>query len=189
MKYSPCHPRPSSEGEGGDDEMETEGITHLDGADKEGKRDKKEAPVGVKRGRGATSGAPPTKTMQLSSEERVATASGGEKEEDGEGVGEGGEDKKKSTGKQPNRKSSTHRPRTRPLSNSDSLVPGVTTPTKTSPMTRSHSAVKKDVEIVSRPSTKKRKKGGGGCWPKRGTPSPSKVSCLPSTLIERSVCG
>ena len=126
--------------------METEGVTHqLDGADKEGKQDKKEASAGVKRGRGATSGAPPTKAMQLSSGERVATSSGGEKEEEeGEGAeeGEGGEEsegnkKEKSTGKQQSRKISTYRPRTRSLSNSDSpLAPGVTTPTKTSPMTR-----------------------------------------------------
>lgn len=165
--------------------METDTVTQLDGADKDGKRDKKETSAGVKRGRGTTSGAPSTKAMQLSSGERVATGSGGEKEEEEEEGGEeveGGEEsegskKEKSSGKQkheqPSQKFSTHRPRTRSLSNSDSpLAPGVTTPTKTSPMTRSHSAVKKDVEFVSLPSTKKRKKGGGR-WPRRETPSPS----------------
>lgn len=153
----------------------------MDGADKEGKRDRRESDkssAGVKRGRSnlSGSGAPPSKTMQLNSGERVATSSGekggtaeGEEEEE-EGEGEK-KDKSLKQKQEPARKLSTHRPRTRSLSNSDSPVAGFS-PSKTSPMTRSHSAVKKDVEFVSLPSTKKRKKGGGR-WPKRDTPSPS----------------
>ena len=168
------------------DEMETGAVPQLDGADNEGKRDKKESDkssTGVKRGRGSTSGAPPTKTMQLNSGERVAGSGEGGKEEEGEdGEEEESEVEKKSSKQKQElqRRPSTHRPRTRSLSNSDSPVVGLN-PTKTSPMTRSHSAVKKDVEFVSLPSTKKRKKGGGR-WPKRDTPSPS--PSLESTKAE-----
>ena len=167
-------------GVGDPEEMESGAVPQLDGADKEGKRDKKEGSAGAKRGRGSTSGAsraPPTKTMQLAGGEKLATGTERE-EEEGTEEGEEGNKKDRSTQKSKqeqstHRKFSTYRPRTRSLSNSDSpLAPGVTTPTKTSPMTRSHSAVKKDVEFVSLPSTKKRKKGGGR-WPKRDTPSPS----------------
>ena len=169
-------------------EMETETVPQLDGADdKDSKRDKKEVATGAKRGRGSTSGAPPTKALHLSSGERVAATEREEGDEGEEGECEGGECEEESEGtskkekpaaklkpEQSTRRYSTHRPRTRSLSNSDSpLGPGgLATPTKTSPMTRSHSAVKKDVEFVSLPSTKKRKKGGGR-WPKRDTPSPS----------------
>ena len=162
--------------------METGSVQQLDGADKDIKKEKREGDrlsVGVKRGRNSMTGsrAPPSKTMQLNSGERVATLSGEkgegakeEEEEDEEGEGEK-KDKSLKQKQEPGRKSSIHRPRTRSLSNSDNPVAGFS-PTKTSPMTRSHSAVKKDVEFVSLPSTKKRKKGGGR-WPKRDTPSPS----------------
>lgn len=164
-----------------DSDVETGGVLQLDGADKDGKKERREGDklsVGVKRGRNSvtSSRAPPSKTMQLNSGERVATLPGekgeGVKEEDDDEEGEG--EKKDKSLKQKQelvRKSSIHRPRTRSLSNSDNPVAGFS-PTKTSPMTRSHSAVKKDVEFVSLPSTKKRKKGGGR-WPKRDTPSPS----------------
>lgn len=169
------------------DDIETGAVPQLDGADEEGKKDKKEddktmatTTAGVKRGRGSTSGnsgAPPTKTMQLSTGEKVSTSTTEDKvEEDGE---EDDNDaiKKDKPSKQKQdtaQKVPTQRPRTRSLSNSDSplAAPGVMIPTKTSPMTRSR--VKKDVEFVSLPSTKKRKKGGGGGrWPKRETLSPS----------------
>lgn len=163
-----------------DSDMEVGSVPQLDGADKEGKKEKREGDrsVGVKRGRNSVTSTrgPPSKTMQLSSGEKVATSSGEkgegvkEEEEDEEGEGEK-KDKSLKQKQEVGRKSSIHRPRTRSLSNSDNPVAGFS-PTKTSPMTRSHSAVKKDVEFVSLPSTKKRKKGGGR-WPKRDTPSPS----------------
>ena len=135
-----------------------------------------ETEVGIKRARGtpsSTPGAPPSKTLQLNSGEKVPT---GELSEESDKEKESPLNKKKSTKELEASKmvASSHRPRTRSFSNSDPVSPTLKTSpdgaafegsaTKNSPITRSNSATMKAPEFISLPTRRRRggKRGGRG---------------------------